>query len=191
MKIPFYILLLFFVACENTNDKKSNNEIQNHILDFGAFTIETPISWKKIEEKGIDSYVGGIAIDEKDTLYFDLGWYSNNLTEDPPQIIERSMLKEIDIDTTDFIIVENIRKVDFEKYRKQNIKWDTIDNYLTKIVFPIRTEKGTTGIYIDSLWESGSAIDKFNLYGNNLKTENEMKFLKVIHTLKFKRKQVY
>lgn len=50
-------------------------------IDFDAFSIETTISWHQFKERGIDSYVGGIAIDKTETLYFDLGWYSNTLTE--------------------------------------------------------------------------------------------------------------
>jgi hypothetical protein len=38
----------------------------------------TPESYLSL---GADSYVGGIAIDEKDTIEFDLGWYSYDLTE--------------------------------------------------------------------------------------------------------------
>ena len=190
MKRIIPIMVLCLIACKNSNNDVSEiNNIENHTLDFGAFTIVTPKSWKKINEKGIDSYVGGIAIDEKDTLFFDLGCYSNNLNEESPNIIERSLLEDMkNIDTTDYIIVENTRKVDYDKFRKQNLKWDTIDNYLTKIVFPIKQEIGITGIYIDSLWVNGSSIDKFNLYGTNLRTENEKAFLKVIHTIKFNKK---
>ncbi|XZF12481.1 hypothetical protein ACTHGU_11870 [Chitinophagaceae bacterium MMS25-I14] len=50
-----------------------------HTLDFGYFTINTPGSWEGVKEQGLDSYVGGIAADYGDTLYFDLGMYSNKL----------------------------------------------------------------------------------------------------------------
>ena len=74
--------------------KKPNAEKQT--LDFGSFSIVTPKGWTKINAKGTDSYVGRIAIDNTDTIHFDLGWYSNKLSEQEPQIIERSMLKNID-----------------------------------------------------------------------------------------------
>lgn len=45
-----------------------------------------------------------------------------------------------------------------------------------------------TGVYIDSLWNAGSNRDRFNLYGLNLKPENEKSFLKVLQTLKFRKK---
>lgn len=37
--------------------------------------------------QGIDSNVGAIALDKKDTIYFDLGWHSNDLKEREPYII--------------------------------------------------------------------------------------------------------
>ena len=158
-------------------------------MDFGVFTIETPNTWKKIEEQGTDSYVGKIAIDAIDTLNFDLGWYSNTLSEEPPRIFERSMLPfDTDIDTTDFIFVENRRGIDPDKYKKNNIVWDTIDGRRAKIVFPIQSGKGTTGIYIDRLWLSDKTSDRFNLYGTDMNPQNEQRVLKALKTLKFYKK---
>jgi hypothetical protein len=59
---------------------------KKQILDFGAFTIECPSYWKKINKTGIDSYVGEIEIGSKEILEFDLGWYSFNLIEDAQTI---------------------------------------------------------------------------------------------------------
>src|SRR5947208_2707098 len=50
-------------------------------MDFVAFTVETPKTWKQVEVQGIDSYVGEIALEDNDTLHFDLGRYSFDLTE--------------------------------------------------------------------------------------------------------------
>ena len=158
-------------------------------MDFGAFSIETPKSWKQIKAQGIDSYVGGIAIDDKDTLDFDLGWYSNTLTEYEPQIVERSIIQQMQqpVDTSEFIIVESRKGVDTDKYKKNNVSWDTIDGRKAKIVYPRSSGNGTTGVYIDSLWITGSDVDRFNLYGDNLKPENEKKVLQVIRSLKFRK----
>ena len=54
---------------------------------------------------------------------------------------------------------------------------------------PIKPGIGTTGIYIDSLWQAGSHIDKFNLYGTNLKPHNEKAVLAAFKTLKFNKSQ--
>lgn len=181
MKTILVLLFLLIIGC---NDSKPKADKQT--LDFDSFTIETPNGWTKIKAQGADSYVGRIAIDNTDTLDFDLGWYSNTLTEPEPQIIERSMLRNMDVvDTSQFIIVDISKGIDPDKYKKNNVLWDTIDGRKAKIVFPRKSGIGTTGIYIDSLWQSGSDVDRFNLYGNNLKPENEKRFLLALKTLKF------
>ena len=183
MKIVTGLLLLFIIGCTDSKPKSDKQ-----ILDFGLFTIETPNGWTKIKAQGVDSYVGRIAIDNTDTLDFDLGWYSNKLNEYEPTILDSSMIGSIDtsmIDTNEIIFVKNRMSVDPDKYKKNNVSWDTIDGCKAKIVFPRKSGIGTTGIYIDSLWHSGSDIDRFNLYGDNLKPSNEKLFLEALKTLKF------
>ena len=182
MKIIPGLLLFFIISC---TDSKPKSDKQT--LDFGTFTIETPNGWAKVKVQGIDSYVGQIAIDNADTLHFDLGWYSNTLTEHEPQIVERSWLQHIANagDTSGLIIVDSRKGIDPDKYKKNNISWDTIDGRRAKIVFPRKSGIGTTGIYIDSLWQSGSGNDRFNLYGVNLNPANEKLFLQALKSLKF------
>ncbi len=180
------ILIFVFFAC---NQKPINSDTKT--LDFGSFTIETPKSWTKIKEQGTDSYVGKIAIDNKDTLDFDLGWYSNKLYETDVTILDSSMMNLVDTNAVDFysiIFVKDKNLVDPDKYRKNNISWDTIDGYKAKIVYPRRPGVGITGVYIDSLWQAGSDIDRFNLYGTNLSPDNEKKVLQILQTLKFHKK---
>jgi hypothetical protein len=182
--IPRLLLLLIF-GCADSKPKTDSQT-----LDFGSFSIVTPDGWTKIKAKGTDSYVGQIAIDNSDTIDFDLGWYSNTLTEPEPQIIERAMLKSMNLlDNSQFIIVDSRKGIDPDKYKKNNISWDTIDGRKAKIVFPKQSGIGTTGIYIDSLWQSGSDVDRFNLYGDNLKPSNEKLFIQALKTLKFHKTQ--
>jgi len=89
-------------------------------------------------------------------------------------------------DTTEYVIVENIEHVNYSDYSKVITSFEKIDNYNAKIVVPKKHDNGLTGVYIDSLWVTGSGIDKFNLYGFNLSKNNQEEFLKVIKTLKFK-----
>ncbi|NNV58034.1 hypothetical protein [Limnovirga soli] len=175
------LLFLLIIGCADNKPKADNQT-----LDFGSFSIVTPNGWTKIKAQGADSYIGRIAIDNTDTIDFDLGWYSNTLTESEPQIIERSMLKYMDVlDTSQFIIIESRKGIDPDKFRKNNISWDTIDGRKAKIVYPIQSGIGTTGIYIDSLWQGGADVERFNLYGVNLKPANEKLFLLALKTIKF------
>lgn len=144
----------------------------------------------KVKTQGIDSYTGKIAIDEKDTISFDLGMWSNSLTEEQPVIWERSSLPEnFVVDTTRIVLVDDSRGIDPDKYRKQTFTWDTLDGREAKIVYPRESGKGITGVYIDSLWTRKLEIVRFNLYGRDLSPENELEFLKVLKTLRFQEQQ--
>lgn len=184
----YFLTVIIGILLTSCNQPRQWNETKT--LDFGAFTIETPTTWEKIKVKGIDSYVGRIAIDDKDTIDFDLGWYSSTLTEYEPQIIERALLQHLKppIDTTEFIIVDSREGIDPDKFKKNNVSWGTIDGRKAKIVYPRRHGIGTTGVYIDSLWVSGIDVHRFNLSGENLQPENEVMVLKAIKTLKFRDK---
>ena len=110
------------------------------------------------------------------------------MTEYEPQIVERSILiNNPNNDTTELIIVDSRKGIDSEKYKKNNVSWDTIDGRKSKIVYPRTSGFGTTGIYIDSLWKRGSDIDRFNLYSKNLKPANKKLFFQALKTIKFKR----
>ena len=69
------ILLSFVAGCKSSKPESTYKQ-----LDFVAFTIQVPSGWEKIARRGIDSYAGAIKIDLKDTLHFDLGMYSNTLS---------------------------------------------------------------------------------------------------------------
>jgi hypothetical protein len=162
-------------------------------MDFGLFTLEVPYKWQQVKQNSIDSYVGAIAVDNTDTLYFDLGMYSNSLTEHNIEVITRQMMEESATDSSDYIIVKDMPILDFDLdadlYRKQNVSWDTIDNRRAKIVFPRVSGKGTTGIYIGSLWGDSSKV-RFNLCGADLKTQTEEDLLEAIKTLRFHKRNM-
>lgn len=176
-------LIILVVGCKDPSRAKT--------MDFGLFTLEVPYKWQQVKQDGIDSYVGAIAIDNTDTLYFDLGMYSNSLTEPNIQVITRQMMEENNFDSSDFIVVKDIMSmnIDADLYRKQNVSWDTIDNRRAKIVFPRISGKGITGVYIGSLWGDSSKV-RFNLHGTDLKTQTEEDLLKAIKTLRFHKRNI-
>lgn len=176
-------LTILIVGCKDPSRTKT--------MDFGLFTIEVPYKWQQVKQDGIDSYVGAIAVDNTDTLYFDLGMYSNTLTEPNIEVITRQMMEENNLDSSNFIVVKDIMSmnIDADMYRKQNVSWDTIDNRPAKIVFPRVSGKGTTGIYVGDLWGDSSKV-RFNLHGSNLKTQTEQDLLKAIKTLRFHKRNI-
>ena len=171
-------LTILFVGCRDPSRTKT--------MDFGLFTLEVPYKWQQVKQNGIDSYIGAIAVGNTDTLYFDLGLYSNSLTEPNIQVITREMIEENDLDSSDFVVVNDIMSmnIDADLYRKQNVSWDTIDNRRAKIVFPRISGRGITGVYIGSLWGNSSKV-RFNLHGSNLKAQTEQDLLRAIKTLRF------
>lgn len=51
-----------------------------HKITLSPFHIEVPTTYYYFKIQGIDSYVGGIT-NHEDTIEFDYGWYSNELSD--------------------------------------------------------------------------------------------------------------
>ena len=191
--LTILILSLGLFYCRGIN---SNNGSKT--LRFQHFTIETPEGWKKIEEQEADGYVGRIAIDERDTLKFDLSWFSNDLKEFvsveltdgsliySPTDIYTSHAQTILTDSL-VVIIDTSSEIytDISKVEKSSVTYQLVDGEKAKILTPKMPGSGITGIYIDSLWKVGDEVDSFNLYGINLKPENQDLVMKSLQTLKF------
>lgn len=182
MKISIaFLFLMLAMSCSQSETKK---------LDFKIFEIQVPAQWRKIKISGTDSEVGAIVTKENDTIYFDYGAYSNSLEENPI-FLDRETLKVIleehpDTDTTDFIIVDNMSKINIEDYKLNTESFVKISGFNAKIISPKKEEKGITGVYIDSLGSSNLGKIKFNLHGKDLNLKNQNGLLKAIKTIKFK-----
>ena len=73
MRLRLISILLFLTASCKTNTSEWKT------LDFGVFKLKTPQGWTILKEQGIDSYFGGLT-NGKDSLWFDYGWYSVDLS---------------------------------------------------------------------------------------------------------------
>lgn len=181
-----YFFLLTLLSCDQ---HKQSSSVKT--LNFGAFTIEVPNLWRKSDAQGIDSYVGNIIIDSSDTIAFDLGHYSNPLTEREPVIYSRKdFLNQKRTDSTELILVDDYRSAkEIDQYKKQNLLWDTIDGREAKITYPRKPGNGITGVYIDSLWITKEGKNQFNLRGENLGIKNQRLLLTAIKTIRFRKPQ--
>jgi len=165
----FYLVaLVAFVSCYDTKS-----------LDFGSFEIEVPKTWQPVKAKGIDSHVGRIAIDKQDALFFDLGWYSNEL-RDEDYLFENYAGEIIQPDGS-LRVPEHLK-------RNSDV-FTKIDGRNAKLVEPKKLGYGITGVYFDSLWTGGSNNVRFQLSGHDLQPENQKAVLQAIKTLKFFRKE--
>lgn len=180
------ILSLIF-SCAKTSYKT---------IDFGAFSMTVPENWGKLERKRIDSFVGGLITDTADTLTFDLGWYSGDISDDFPMVYDTASIVELTkkerelLPKTKHLIVEDYfetANIDFKEYMKYQYEYDTIECFRAKIITPTNKGYGATGIYIDSLSRSGSNKVSFNFYGFYLTDKTQAEFLKALKTLQFKK----
>lgn len=166
-------------------------------MDFGAFSMETPENWVYVKQRGIDSFVGKIAIGNNDTLYFDYGMYSNDLEEsfnngyyyiiDKDSIFipdwELSKLDTISEPIYKFFARGGENKL--KEFMKDTSYYETINGLKAKIVTPKKIKTGTTGVFFENTRIDRKGM-RFQISGYNLKKKNHKAFLKAIKTLKFK-----
>lgn len=182
--VPF--IFIIFPLCVGCHSKTKS-------IKFYQFSIEVPVNWQPVKAQGIDSYVGLIAIDKKDTLSFDLGWYSNKLIEDEKYLVDSNKVyilnkKKRTPNDNDYVYYGLSDTIKRDIFTQNRISWIIIDSKKVKLVQPKVPGKGTTGIYIDSLWQAGSDVDRFEISGYNLSPINENLFLTALKTLKFHQK---
>jgi len=183
--LSILILLLNF-SCGKQNYKT---------IDFGKFEITVPENWNKYERKGIDSYVGGIITDKNDTLNFDFGRYSADISRsDFPMVYDSIGLAELTkkerelLPETKHLIVDSLSgDINFKEYLKYQFEYEKIDCFKAKIITPRNKGCGGTGIYIDSLNGNRKNYDKVKIgfYGWYLSDKTQSEFIKALKTLRF------
>lgn len=182
------ILPIFIISCKPKSEFKT--------IDFGDFEITVPREWNELEFKGIDSYVGGIITPEKDSLIFDIGRYSPDVTKnDLPLVFDKNSYAELTkkekqlLKKTKHLIVDSLSgDINFKEYLRHKFVFYSIGCFRAKVITPTNIEFGTTGIYIDSLEGSKKEFNKISMsfYGQNLKKRTEEQFVKALKTIKFK-----
>ena len=165
-------------------------------IDFESFEITVPQTWDKIELSGTDSYVLGLETEEQDTLIFDIGRYSGDITKyDFPLVFDKNSYAELSekdkklLKNTKHLIVDTLSAaIDFKKYLKHKYSMIKIDCFHAKLITPINKQFGTTGIYIDSLSGTSENFDrvKMSFYGNNLKDKTQEEFITSLKSIKLK-----
>lgn len=100
MKKIALLLALTLTACrkKETADPKT--------LDFGPFQLTVPDPWRAFSLQGIDSKVGGVT-DGRDTLVYDYGWYSYNLSQQTTATHQRTATT---LDGRDALLVQPLQK---------------------------------------------------------------------------------
>ncbi len=187
--IPLLSVLLFIVGCKPHSQEGDRTQL----LDYKYFTIRVPKAWKRVNVRGVDSFVSELQIDQQHRIGFDLGWYSNPLDEGSEDYFVRHdslfvarMLPE-KVEGKDCVFnykgkPDNSNIAPLQINQKQ---WLQVDGYKAKLIIPKQIGKGTTGVYIDSLWGTGDMRVRFELDGFNLNANQQQQLVAAIKTLKF------
>lgn len=178
MKINLVLILpLLFILFSCKTDRKKT-------ISFDVFEITVPDNWKKIDVKGIDSYVGGIKLNDKDTVFFDYG-SSTALIDD---VIMIEDIKKYSIMKREGFYVENFK---FSKtpnldqnqgiFHREYYIYDTINGFIPKIKIPKKIGNGLTAICFDSL---NVKRERLYMYAKNLDTLEQFQLVKAFKTIK-------
>ena len=69
------IILICLIALHSCKEGRVVDNTLSRTIDLPGFTIRASPDWKTYIRQGTDSQVG-IITNERDTLYYDFGWYS-------------------------------------------------------------------------------------------------------------------
>ena len=189
MKVSLKIFFLSSLIALPKSDKVKT-------LDVKFFSMETKASWNYIPKRGIDSFVGAIALDKKDTLEFDYGMYSDDLEEHFDYYVksgdslflrdyEREALMD-SVNSPQYKFYSLGGKARLEGLKKCSSHYENIAGLKAKIVVPKVSGVGLIGVYFESTNEKGKGMS-LQISGYDLSKKNEELFLKAIKTIKFKK----
>lgn len=133
-------------------------------------------------------------VDWIDTVHFNFGYGDiDNLAEKDPVVVYHpynidTLKSKIDpsfMDTSKVIFTNKVN-YDIDEFRNQNVFFESISGYRGKITIPRKIgNRGTTGVYFDSLRKDDGGRLKFNLYSINLDSPQNQELLKAIKSIRF------
>jgi len=181
----FYLILLFVLSsCENKN---SNNSFKKINIRNISFEIPSDFILKKMNS--IDTSVYGVFFNEKKigSIYF--GIHYQPFVEDYLITEEQEIYDKIS---------SKGAKIYYSKYLEQDCKngifnenyyyYDTINKEIAQVMLPKKLNKGSIGIYFDSV---DVHKNKFAIISNNTSKENENKLLQIFKTIKITRSPIF
>ncbi|MDL2144387.1 hypothetical protein QQY79_17805 [Flavobacterium tructae] len=174
--LKFMIISLLFFSC-NQKDKFQE-------FSFDGFSMFLPSSWKKIKVKGIDSNVNIIVTKNNDSIYFDLGQYSQEFNE-TKKVFSKEQIRKYDSlkMNTNGLHYSDTPEIDQAQgtFLKEYYYYDTINKKVAKIKVPKKYKLGETGIYFSKINNNALSI-----VGKNLNKEEQEILVESFKTIKFK-----
>lgn len=135
------LIILQLISCDNGVDYIKQKDGENHLIDFGKFSIIIPTDFKYKKVNGIDSYVGEIR-NGKSTFFFDYGWYSPKAPMTKKQFIDDNR-KHLDFESTQVFF----NLIDLKPY--QNEKGAINPRDITKKIKNVVLRKTNDSVILD------------------------------------------
>ena len=161
--LVFSSIVILFNSCLDRTD----NEMATYSNEL--FSIRYP-SEMVIKDYSLTPFKGFQILDGVDTLFYSIGYVVSNLSEPMAEVFYIPDLNELDLDSnfmSDRVFFTARKNFDIDRYRKQNVFFDS-ESKNRKYTFPIDTTRGgMIGLYIDSIFWDGEEIAQFNAFVNN------------------------
>jgi hypothetical protein len=153
-------------------------------MDFQKFSIDLPSNWEKININGIDSEVNVVVTQNKDSIYFDFGKYSEKFDE-TNKVFNREQIRKYDSLKMDTKQLHSSDTPEIDQaqgtFLKEYYYYDTISNQMAKIKVPKKIGAGEIGIHFQSIGNN-----KLTISAKNLKPDEQAILLKAFESIKFK-----
>ncbi len=111
-------------------------------------------------------------------------WNENDV-EGIDSYVTQLITTDLDLISSDLGWHSNSLDTD-SKVSETTSEYYRLNNKVIKIVKPIKSGTGITGVYIKNLWKKNGEMEHFNLYGIDLSEKSEKELLLVISTIEFK-----
>lgn len=179
MKVIVFLTGVFiFISCKT-------EKIYHKNADFKYFSMDIPLDWHFIKQKGIDSEVYYLITHKKDTILVEIGRYSILLDD----IISVDNLKDYDmLESNNFSVREmffsDTPEIDENQgvFHKEYYYYDTINNKVAKFRVPKKIGKGRTSIHFSNLQDDKT----MTINAKNLDSMNQCELIKAFYSIVFK-----
>ncbi|HFG0566792.1 hypothetical protein [Flavobacterium psychrophilum] len=164
------------------------NENEPKTINMGIYDIIVPRNWNEIKLKGIDSDVRIILTDKGDTITSDFGVNSEKFEETNKVFSEKQILKykAMGMDTEN-LFWSNTPEIDQAQatFLNEYYMYENIDNHTVKFRVSKKSNKGITGISVDSLFKTNNRL---TISAKNLNKSEQDLLVNSFYTIKFHKK---
>ena len=177
--LVIFICIFVMSSCSNNDEKVERTSMT-------GFSIDIPAKWclDTNESNAIDSYVGKIILNTRDTLYFEYGKGIYNIVDPVKAIVPVSQKHYWDsVGMGGDVIISNNPALDatLNIYSNEYYLKDTIDNIEVNWVFPKKFRTGKTGAY----FFNGKNKNNMSIYSSNIEGDDIDLFVKMVKSVRF------